>query len=313
MRFFFIIIPALLLSLTAEEVPAIRLHRIVPRTAQDLQALLKFSPGSSAFVSAHRGGPGKGFPENCIATFEHTLQHTFSLLEIDPRRTKDGAIVVHHDATLERTTTGAGKVADFTLAELKQLRLKDTAGVATPFQILTLDEAIEWARGKTVLVLDQKDVTPVERAEFVTRHKAEAFVILIVSSFKDAAAVHRLNPDIAMEVMIPTLAKAQEFDRIGVPWRNVVAFVGHLPPDDPALYEFIHRKGACCMIGTSRNLDREVIEGKVSGLQELEPGYRAFLERGADIIETDIPVLLGPLLYHNVALPATKKPFMEVR
>lgn len=264
-------------------------------------------------VSAHRGGSAKGFPENCIPTFEHTLQSTYAMLEIDPRRTKDGAIVLHHDATVERTTTGSGKVADLTLAELKQLRLKDTEGQVTPFQMPTLDEVIEWARGKTVLVLDQKDVTPVERADIVTRHKAEAFVILIVSSFKDATAVHQLNPQIFMEVMMPTLAKAQEFDQLGIPWRNVVAFVGHLPSDDPALYEFIHRKGASCMIGTSRHLDRDVIEGKVSSIQELEPAYRAFLERGADLIETDIPVLLGPLLYGKVSPPEVKRPFLQVR
>ncbi|MGV3663626.1 MAG: glycerophosphodiester phosphodiesterase family protein [Prosthecobacter sp.] len=305
----------LLSSLTslAQEASVSPLHRIVPRTAKDLQTVLRFSQAPLPFVSAHRGGPGKGFPENCIATFESTLLHTFALLEIDPRRTKDGGIVVHHDATLERTTTGSGKVADLTLAELKQLRLKDTEGRITPFHMPTLDEAIEWARGRTVLVLDQKDVTPVERAGIVTRHKAEAFVMLIVSSFKDAAAVHRLNPDIMMEVMIPTLAKAQEFDQLGVPWGNVVAFVGHVPAEDPALYEFVHRKGASCMIGTSRNLDRQIIEGKVSDMRQLESGYRAFLGRGADIIETDIPVLLGPLLYRDVSPPEAKKPFLEVR
>lgn len=291
----------------------IPLHRIIPQTAQDLQAILQFSDEPSPFVSAHRGGPAKGFPENCIATFEHTLQHTFAMLEIDPRRAKDGTIVVHHDATLERTTTGSGKVTDHSLAELKQLRLKDTEGHATPFQMPTLDEVIEWARGKTVLVLDQKDVTAIERAEIVTKHKAEAYVMLIVSSFKDVAAVHQLNPNIVMEVMIPTLAKAQEFDQLGVPWRNVVTFVGHTPPEDAALYEFIHRKGACCMIGTSRNLDRKILTGEVAEIHQVEPGYRAFLGRGADIIETDIPVLLGPLLYKAASAPASKKKFFELK
>lgn len=287
------------------------LHRIHPQTAQDLQAVLGFKGKHLPFVSAHRGGPDKGFPENCLPTFEHTLQHTFAMLEVDPRRTKGGAIVLFHDATLERTSTGTGRVLDHTLAELKQLRLKDTAGQATPFQMPTLDEAIEWARGKTVLVLDQKDVTAIERAEIVTKLKAEAHVMLIVTSFKDASAVHQLNPNILMEVMIPTVAKAEEFDHLGIPWRNVIAFVGHTPPTDLALYDFIHRKGACCMAGTSRHLDLKVIKGEVSDIQELEEGYRSFLSLGADIFETDIPVLLGPML-HNPAT-ALKHPFFELR
>lgn len=299
----------LLLFATSTGAP---LHRLVPQTAAELRTLLQHDDKAAAcFVSAHRGGPMAGFPENCIATFEHTLQSTFAMLEVDPRRTLDGAIVLHHDATLERTTTGTGRVADLPLADLRKLRLKDTAGVETAFPMPTLDEAIEWARGRTVLVLDQKDVSAIERAQIVTRHKAEAHVLLIVSSFADVVAVHRLNPEIQMEVMIPTVAKAEEFDRLGVPWRNVVAFAGHVPPDDAALYEYIHRKGACCMIGTSRNLDRKVIEKEVADIREIEPGYRAFLSRGADIIETDIPVVLGPLLQGVV--PEVKKGLFDLK
>lgn len=287
------------------------LHRISPHTPQDLQSVLQFKGQHLPFVSAHRGGPAKGFPENCIPTFEHTLQHTFAMLEIDPRRTKDGAIVVLHDPTLERTTTGTGRVIDFTLAELKRLHLKDTEGHATSFQMPTLDEAIEWARGKTILVLDQKDVTPIERAQIVTRLRAEAHVMLIVTSFKDAVAVHVLNPSIVMEVMIPTVAKANEFDQLGIPWRNVIAFVGHTPPEDVALYDFIHRKGACCMAGTSRHLDLKVLKGEVADIREIEEGYRSFLSLGADIFETDIPVLLGPMLHSDAT--ALKQPFFELK
>lgn len=297
----------------AQEIAGTPLHRLTPATAEDLRALLRFSPEPMPLVSAHRGGPAAGFPENCLATFEHTLQSTFAMLEVDPRRTLDGAIVLHHDATLERTTTGAGRVADHTLKELKQLRLKDPKGQSTPYHMPTLDEAIAWARGRTVLVLDQKDVDAVERAGIVTRHKAEAYVVLIVSSFADAMAVHRLNPEIAMEVMIPTLAKAREFDQFGVSWSNVVAFVGHKPPEDPELYAFIHGKGACCMIGTSRNLDRRIIQQEVPDIQALEPDYRTFLKRGADIIETDIPALLGPLLYHGAEVPEAKRAFFGLR
>lgn len=299
--------------LQAQEAPPVLLHRVVPQTPQELRAVLHFDSQPMPLLSAHRGGPGPSFPENCIATFEHTLQSAFAMLEVDPRRTKDGALVLHHDATLERTTTGMGKVADRTLEELRKLRLKDTAGAVTGHAMPTLDEAIAWARGKTLLVLDQKDVTAVERAGIVTRHKAEAHVLLIVSSFADAVAVHRLNPEIAMEVMIPTLAKAREFDQLGVPWRNVVAFVGHTPPEDPELYAFIHDKGACCMIGTSRNLDRKIIQKEVPDIRSLEPDYRAFLKRGADLIETDIPVLLGPLLYRGAQVPETKRAFFDLR
>lgn len=293
--------------------PPLPLHRIDAQTPAGLQDLFRRTAEPLPFVSAHRGGPLAGYPENCIPTFDNTLRRTYSILEIDPRLTKDGQIVVHHDATLERTTTGRGRVADHTLAELKKLRLKDNAGSVTDFPIPTLDEVLEWARGKTILVLDQKDVSVAARVKKIEEHQAEAYAMLIVNTFKDARACYELNPNVMMEVMIPNRDKLAEFQKLGIPWRNVVAFVGHAPPEDAALYESIHAEGACCMIGTSRNLDRQIITGETADIQELKPAYRAFLDRGADLIETDIPTHLGPLLYQDVAVPAAKKQYFSVK
>ncbi|HEY2414684.1 MAG TPA: glycerophosphodiester phosphodiesterase family protein [Pirellulaceae bacterium] len=288
-------------------------HYIDAKTPQGLMDLLKYTGEPLPLVSGHRGGAAIGFPENCIPTFEHTLANTFAMLEIDPRYAKDGTIVVHHDATLERTTTGKGPVTDFTLAELKQLRLKDLKGNVTDFQMPTLDELLEWARGKAILVLDQKDVPPLTRVKKIEEHKAEAYAMVIVSNFKDVKACYDQNPNVMMEIFIANLDKVAEFDKLGVPWKNVVPFVGHVVPEDPKLYEAIHARGACCMIGTSRNLDRRVSSGQVSDIKELEPEYHAFLKRGADLIETDIPAQLGPLLYHSVEAPAGKKQYFQVR
>jgi len=78
-------------------------------------------------------------------------------MQVDPRLTKDGQIDLHRDARLGRTTTGTGLVAQHTLAELQRLQFKDSAGHVTNNSIPTLDEAIRWARGKAILMLDQKD------------------------------------------------------------------------------------------------------------------------------------------------------------
>lgn len=104
-----------------------------------------------------------------------------------------------------------------------------------------------------------------------------------------------------------------EFDALGVPWGNVVAFVGHTPPEDAGLYGMIHAKGASCMIGTSRNLDLQFTTQKMADLKPLEAGYRAFLERGADLIETDLPAPLGPMLYGTTPAPPATKAFFHTR
>jgi glycerophosphoryl diester phosphodiesterase len=302
---------AALFLISGASVSLAQLHRIDPQTSQGLQELFKPNGEALPFVSAHRGGPLKNIPENSIAAFENTLKHTYGIMELDPRYTKDGAMVVHHDPTLNRTTTGKGPVANQTLAELKQLRLKDPDGNATNFQIPTLDEVLEWARGKTILILDQKDVPMAERVKKIIEHKAEGYAMVIVYSFKEARACYALNTNIMMEVMIPNAAKAAEFEQTGVPWRNVVAFVGHTPPQDAALFGLLHQKGASCILGTSRNLDRNYTAKPEAGIKTLEKDYRALLQQGADILETDIPTNLGPLLYGSASVPVSKKQFFH--
>lgn len=65
------------------------------------------------------------------------------IIELDLQKTKDGEIVIMHDATLNRTTDGKGKVSDFTLQEIKQFHLKNGLGRATAYNsIPTLEEAM---------------------------------------------------------------------------------------------------------------------------------------------------------------------------
>lgn len=71
-------------------------------------------------VYAHRGGAALR-PENTIAAFDHGLACGAEGLEFDVHLAKDGVVVIHHDDTLERTTSGRGALADFTAAELAAL------------------------------------------------------------------------------------------------------------------------------------------------------------------------------------------------
>lgn len=273
------------------------LHTLDPKTPEGLRELLAYNGDSLPLVGAHRGGARAGYPENCIATFEQTLEYTYAMMEVDPRYTQDGFIVLHHDPRLERTTNGKGLVADFSLQELKRLRLRDSQGNLTAYSMPTLDEALVWARGKTILVLDQKTVLLEARVKAIEEHDAAAYTLLIVYSFAEARSCYAMNPDIMMEVMIPTRERFAAFEKTGVPWSNVVAFVGHSPPQEPGLLEMIHAKGARCIAGSSRNIDRRFIDGQVTDIAELERDYRRLTEMGVDLIETDLPVELGRLLY----------------
>ena len=71
-------------------------------------------------VYAHRGGAALR-PENTIASFDYGLSLGADGLEFDVRLSRDGVVVIHHDATLERTTNGTGPVASLTADELSRL------------------------------------------------------------------------------------------------------------------------------------------------------------------------------------------------
>ena len=232
-------------------------------------------------------------------------------MEIDLRYSKDGRIVLNHDATLDRTTTGTGPVADRTLQELKSLRLKDSEGNVTEHRMSTLDEALEWARGKTILILDKKELPVEVCVRKIEEHRAEAYAMVMAYSFQEVAACHNLNKNIMMEVMIGDRKRFREFDETGVPWSRVIAFVGHTPPENKELLNMIHAKGACCMAGTSRNLDRTLRNISEADLASLERQYRARLEFGIDLIETDLPIQVGRLLYAEPAIPASKAQYFR--
>lgn len=71
-------------------------------------------------VYAHRGGAALR-PENTLAAFDHGMACGADGLEFDVHLSKDGVVVIHHDDTLERTTSGRGALSDFTAAELASL------------------------------------------------------------------------------------------------------------------------------------------------------------------------------------------------
>ncbi len=271
------------------------LHTINTRSAADLKNFFHYTPDRIPFISSHRGGPRKGFPENCIATFENTLSHTTSMLEIDPHYTKDGKIVLMHDPTLDRTTNGHGKVADYTLAELKKLRLKDTEGNLTDYRIPTLDEALQWAKGKTILVIDAKDVPIEVRAQKIVENKAQANALVISYSDEDTKKCYAYNKDIIMEVMMGKEENVEMMDKSGVPWANVIGFVSHQVPESKAIFDAVHKRGAMCVLGSSRNIDQQYTKGQISA-EQLKKGYQYLISYGADVIEADLGIEGGAAL-----------------
>ncbi|NNL64689.1 MAG: glycerophosphodiester phosphodiesterase, partial [Myxococcales bacterium] len=134
--------------------PAVRAHPFFAGSAGALQ------------VVAHRGGMAEG-PENTIEAFRRALASGADVIEMDVRASADGELVVIHDASVDRTTDGSGRVDAMPLSALRSL---DAAyrfspdGAATPLRgrgvrIPTLAEVLEALPSARVLA-EMKSAEP---------------------------------------------------------------------------------------------------------------------------------------------------------
>lgn len=108
---------------------------------------------------AHRGASGYA-PENTMAAFDKALEMKADYIEIDVQLSKDGEVVLMHDAMVDRTTDGSGRIDAFTLEELRQLDAGNWFGPQfAGEQIPTLEEVLDAYRGKIGILIEIKNAS----------------------------------------------------------------------------------------------------------------------------------------------------------
>ncbi len=197
----------------------------------------------ATLVSAHRGGPRPGLSENAIETFEATLAETPAFMETDVSRTRDGALVLMHDDTVDRTTNGHGAVSALTLAQFQALRLRDSHGTVLETSPPSLEQALAWADGKTVLELDIKRSVAYEDAvRAVEDAGAMHRVVFVTYSIDGAARLARLAPGAMIYTSISSPRELDVLARRGVDLSRIVAWVGTDAPGG-ALVQALAERG----------------------------------------------------------------------
>lgn len=111
---------------------------------------------TSVIVASHRGD-WRNFPENSLAAIDNAIKMGVDIVELDVQRTKDGVLILMHDGTLDRTTTGKGKISEVMMDSIAKLKLKNGCAIRTIHNVPTLEEALLHAKGKIMLNLDKAD------------------------------------------------------------------------------------------------------------------------------------------------------------
>lgn len=122
--------------------------------AERIVAQMHDPDSKQVLVISHRAD-WRNWPENSIPGIESAIRMGVDIVELDIQMTKDSVLVLCHDRTVNRTTTGKGLVSDFTLDSIKTLRLKKGHGVACDIKMPTLREALECCRGRVVINIDK--------------------------------------------------------------------------------------------------------------------------------------------------------------
>jgi len=134
----------------------------------------------------HRGYPAK-FPENTLASFEGAMQAGCDMIELDVTLTKDRKVVVIHDDTLDRTTTGKGPVRGHALAEIKALDAGSwfDARFASE-RVPELWEVTELTAGRCMLNIEIKE------SAFEATYPTDAIEHQVVRLVKTSGAMDRV-------------------------------------------------------------------------------------------------------------------------
>jgi glycerophosphoryl diester phosphodiesterase len=170
-------------------------------------------------VVAHRGSSADR-PECTLASVERAIEAGATAVEVDVRLTRDGALVILHDATLDRTTNGSGKVGDRTLAEVKQL---DAGSWFDPKyreqKVPTLREVLELCGNRVDILLDLKETGDEFAKKVVAEVKAHGVarrIIVGVRSVEHARLFRKLLPEARQLGLVPTPDDIKPFAEAGV-------------------------------------------------------------------------------------------------
>ena len=141
-------------------------------------------------ATSHRGA-GYLEPENTLRALRRAIELGVDQIEIDVQLTRDDHLILMHDPTVDRTTSGTGKVAELTFSEIRQL----DAGLGE--QVPTLEEALALVDGRVVLQIELKGprTAPlvIQAIEVLKREEA---VLLTSFMHQQLVEAQQLNPRI---------------------------------------------------------------------------------------------------------------------
>ncbi|WP_082422634.1 glycerophosphodiester phosphodiesterase family protein [Aquimarina longa] len=258
-------------------------------------ANLKDSKNKEIIVVAHRGD-WRNAPENSLKAIANCIKMGVDMVEIDIRETKDGHLVVMHDETIDRTTTGKGFVKDWTLDSLKTLQLIDGLRIPTAHKIPTLEEALLVAKDKILINLD-KSYSIFDKCYEVIKKTGTLNQVVIKGVKKREEVEGEFGEYLDKVFFMPIIPlpnpQSQEIVDDYLKHHVPVAFEFVVPQDTLKIityFDDIRAKGSSVWVNSlwSHHNGGHDDEKAVEDIDT----YKWYVDHNVDIIQTDRPALL---------------------
>ncbi|WP_229599981.1 glycerophosphodiester phosphodiesterase family protein [Runella sp. SP2] len=254
------------------------------RNVKDIKKDFLNPKSNTVLVASHRAAHNQ-FPENSIPAIKEAIRLGVDILEIDVKVTSDGVPVIMHDATINRTTTGKGKLEEMTFAQLNQLFLIEN-GKATAEKIPTLEEALLLAKGHILVDLDLKTDKMDAVLEVIRKTKTEDIVIFFDSDYEILKYVDKKNKRYMLMPRAHSLAEADSAIVLFQPEIVHIDFSFYTPE----VVETIKKHKSRVWINALGSVDAALRAGKT------DEALGQLLKHGANVVQTDEPELLLKLL-----------------
>jgi glycerophosphoryl diester phosphodiesterase len=256
--------------------------------------------GSTVQIAAHRGG-ALLWPENSVRAFRNALALGADLLEIDVHLTSDGEVVVIHDPTLERTSTGTGAVGAARLADLSHVRLRARDGAVTEEPVPTLAQVLDLVRPTQAALLLEIKVDPARRPYPGIEEKTLALVK--ARGLRERTVVMAFEPDTlrrvrALDGSIRTtmLVSRSRVERERAPAPTIVRWAAEVGATSLGVD---HRVVDAPLVAAARQAGLRLATWTVN----TEPDIRRVLDLGVDIVISDQPDLAMRLAGRTPRMP----------
>lgn len=161
-------------------------------------------------VIAHRGDHTEA-PENTLTAYRNAIQHEVDYVEIDLRTSKDGQLVIMHDASINRMTNAEGLVKEKTLAELKKLVVADKDHPEWKAETIpTFEEVLQACKGKIYIYLDFKDASVTATMQLLKKYGMEQSVVVYINAEEQFKEWRRVAPAMPLMVSLPDSVKTAQ-------------------------------------------------------------------------------------------------------